>query len=182
MLTRTVLPTCLMVPTRPMRVNSAMLRIVFLHLVGLRPVAMGFSVMAGKTKQGRTPRDEGGGQAKRCAPAGAVNFGAEGAVARNADRGPARGVMRQGKILGLQGPTCRRRPYVSSHATGSDSMNGGKTRDHRHPPSSGQHHHRGKRSRSFGIFFDELDDKDRRRDASWPTQSNATASAWKGGV
>src|ERR1700738_5522048 len=37
MLTWTVLPTCLMVPTRPMRVNSAMLRIVFLHLVGLRP-------------------------------------------------------------------------------------------------------------------------------------------------
>src|SRR5258708_10794176 len=61
---------------------------------GAAPRCDGFSVMAGKTKQSRSPRDAGGGQAKRCAPAGAVNFGAEGAGARNADRGPAHGVMR----------------------------------------------------------------------------------------
>jgi hypothetical protein len=43
-------------------------------------------------------------------------------------------------------------------------MNGGKTRDHRHPPSSGQHHRPGKRSRSFGISFHQPDAKYGRRD------------------
>lgn len=40
--------------------------------------------------------------------------------------------------------------FRASHATDSNSMNGGNHRHH--PPSSGQHHHRGKRSRSFGTF------------------------------
>jgi hypothetical protein len=57
-----------------------------------------------------------------------------------------------------------------------------KTPNHRHPPSSGQHHHRGKRSRSFGIFFHQLDDKDQRRDASWPSRSDAPVSTSNVGV
>jgi hypothetical protein len=45
-----------------------------------------------------------------------------------------------------------------------------------------QHHHRGKRSRSFGIFFHQLDAKDGRRDASWPSRSNAPVSTWNDGA
>src|SRR5260370_32969476 len=55
---------------------------------GAAPRCDGDPLMAGKTKQSRSPRDAGGGQAKSCAPAGTMNFGAEGACARNADRGP----------------------------------------------------------------------------------------------
>jgi hypothetical protein len=61
-------------------------------------------------------------------------------------------------------------------------MNGGKTRDHRRPPSSGQQHHRGKKSRSFGIFFHQLDDKDGRPYANWPSRSNVPVSTWNVGV
>jgi len=61
-------------------------------------------------------------------------------------------------------------------------MNGGKTRDHRHPPSSGQHDHRGKRSRSFGTFFHQLDDKDGRRDVNRPLRSTVPVSTWNVGV
>lgn len=46
------------------------------------------------------PPEASGGQAQRCAPAGATNFGAIGACARNAGRGPRlRGKSGRGKFL-----------------------------------------------------------------------------------
>ena len=55
--------------------------------------------MAGKTKQSRSPPEAGEGQAQRCAPAGATNFGA-GAHARGMlVRVPACGVSGRGKFL-----------------------------------------------------------------------------------
>ena len=55
---RRVLPTCLMVPTRPMRVNSAILRIVFLSSVGLCPVAMAIRSWPGRRNRAGAARGE----------------------------------------------------------------------------------------------------------------------------
>jgi len=59
----------------------------------------------------------------------ATNFCAENASARNPSRVPL--PDESGKPILLQWLICRRRPWVSSHATGSDSSSREGPRDHR---------------------------------------------------
>lgn len=96
------------------------------------------SVMAGKTAQSRSPRDAGEGQAQRCAPAGATNFGAAGACARNAGRGPRSRGIRQGKILGSRGRRAGDGHRYSAMQPGAAAQTGeGRERRRCHPQPHG---------------------------------------------